>query len=72
VNAESRIARAGYIGKFLNRLAAEGGRDGCLVIMTSALGVGVGLLGLPILTIGLFMAPLHADLGWTRAQISGA
>jgi predicted MFS family arabinose efflux permease len=72
VNAESRIARAGYVGKFLNRLVAEGGREGCLVIMTSALGVGVGLLGLPILTIGLFMAPLHADLGWTRAQISGA
>src|ERR1700692_2773368 len=56
----------------LHRLAAEGGREGCQVIATSALGVGVGLLGLPILTIGLFMAPLHAELGWTRAQISGA
>ena len=56
----------------MNRLVAEGGREGCQVIATSALGVGVGLLGLPILTIGLFMAPLHAELGWTRAQISGA
>jgi predicted MFS family arabinose efflux permease len=56
----------------LKRLVAEGGREGCQVIATSALGVGVGLLGLPILTIGLFMAPLHAELGWTRAQISGA
>jgi predicted MFS family arabinose efflux permease len=29
-------------------------------------------LGLPILTIGLFMAPLHAEFGWSRAEIAGA
>jgi MFS family permease len=53
-------------------LESEGGRDGLLVIASSALGVGVGLLGLPILTIGLFMRPIHADLGWSHAQIASA
>lgn len=55
-----------------NNLEREGGSAGLLVIASSALGVGVGLLGLPILTIGLFMGPLHADLGWSRAQIASA
>ena len=31
-----------------------------------------GLLGLPILTIGLFMGALHGALGWSRAEIAGA
>ncbi len=59
-------------GTWSSRLLAEGGREGCAVIPASALGVGVGLLGLPILTIGLFMGPLHADFGWSRAEIAGA
>jgi MFS family permease len=61
----------GLSGWYSN-LEREGGSAGLLVIASSALGVGVGLLGLPILTIGLFMGPLHADLGWSRAQIASA
>ncbi|MCW6507841.1 MFS transporter [Lichenifustis flavocetrariae] len=57
---------------WLAGLKAEGGRDGCRATAASALGVGVGLLGLPLLTIGLFMAPLHQEFGWSRAQIAGA
>jgi MFS family permease len=56
----------------LRDLYQEGGPKGCLVILASAFGVGVGLLGLPILTIGLFMAPLGHEFGWSRAAIAGA
>jgi len=61
----------GLSGWYSN-LEREGGNAGLLVIASSSLGVGVGLLGLPILTIGLFMGPLHADLGWSRVQIASA
>jgi MFS family permease len=57
---------------FLSHLQSEGGVKGVQVIASSALGVGVGLLGLPILTIGLFMSSLHATFGWSRAEVAGA
>jgi MFS family permease len=57
---------------WLSDMAAEGGPEGWHVVVTAALGVGVGLLGLPLLTVGLFMGPLHADFGWSRAQVAGA
>ena len=57
---------------WLTRLKKEGGTKGLHTIGSSALGVGVGLLGLPILTIGLFMGALHNAFGWTRAEIAGA
>jgi predicted MFS family arabinose efflux permease len=57
---------------FLSRLRDEGGVKGLWVIASSALGVGVGLLGLPLLTIGLFMSSLHEAFGWSRAEVAGA
>jgi predicted MFS family arabinose efflux permease len=56
----------------LSRLHGEGGAKGIGVIVSSALGVGVGLLGLPLLTIGLFMSSLHDAFGWSRAEVAGA
>lgn len=50
----------------------EGAPHGMRVVAASALGVGIGLLGLPLLTVGLFMGRLHADFGWSRAQVAGA
>ena len=58
--------------EWLARLRKEGGTEGLRTIASSALGVGVGLLGLPILTIGLFMGALQAAFGWSRAEIAGA
>jgi MFS family permease len=57
---------------WLARLRKEGGTEGLHTIASSALGVGVGLLGLPILTIGLFMGALQSAFGWSRAEIAGA
>ena len=57
---------------WLARLRKEGGAEGFHTIASSALGVGVGLLGLPILTIGLFMGALQGAFGWSRAEIAGA
>jgi len=56
----------------LSALSTEGGPGSIGVVASAALGVGVGLLGLPLLTVGLFMGPLHEDFGWTRAQVAGA
>jgi MFS family permease len=58
--------------EWLARLRKEGGTRGLHTIASSAVGVGVGLLGLPILTIGLFMGALHSAFGWSRAEIAGA
>jgi MFS family permease len=57
---------------FFTRLRGEGGVKGIRVIASSALGVGVGLLGLPLLTIGLFMSSLHQTFDWSRAEVAGA
>lgn len=57
---------------YLSRLRDEGGVRGLWTIAASALGVGVGLLGLPLLTIGLFMPSLHQAFGWSRAEVAGA
>jgi len=56
----------------VSAFSKEGGPGSIGVVASAALGVGVGLLGLPLLTVGLFMGPLHADFGWTRAQVAGA
>lgn len=56
----------------VSRLRGEGGVKGIGVIAASALGVGVGLLGLPLLTIGLFLSSLHQAFDWSRAEVAGA
>jgi MFS family permease len=68
MRADHAVPAKGWLG----RLKDEGGINGLSTIASSALGVGVGLLGLPILTIGLFMVPLHSAFGWSRAEIAGA
>lgn len=44
-------------------------RFGWQVVAASALGIGLGLSPLPFYTIGVFVAPLSADLGWSVGQI---
>ncbi len=65
--ASSRVAEAPANG-FRGELAAGGWR----VIVASAIGVGLGLSGLPFYTLGVFTQPLVAEFGWTRGQVQGA
>ncbi len=39
------------------------------IVLACALGVGAGTTGIPFYTIGLFVAPLEAEFGWSRAAI---
>jgi MFS family permease len=41
------------------------------VILAAAVGVGSGITGLPIYSIGQFILPLSHTFGWSRAAISG-
>lgn len=50
--------------------AAEFGRA-WRVIVAAAVGVGLGVTGLPIYTTGQFVRPLQEAFGWTRAQSTG-
>lgn len=43
---------------------------GWLVILACAVGVGVGLTGLPFYTFGVFINPLEEAFGWSRSSIS--
>lgn len=45
---------------------------GWLTILAAALAIGVGMMGVGFYSLGLFVAPLQAEFGWTRAQVSGA
>jgi MFS family permease len=44
-------------------------RRGRTVLLTSALGLACGLSAIPFYALSSFMAPLHADFGWSRGQI---
>ena len=41
------------------------------VILAAAVGVGLGITGLPIYTTGLFIRPLEQAYAWPRATITG-
>ena len=43
-------------------------RRGWLVILACAIGVGVGLTGLPFYTFGVFINPLEEAYGWSRSS----
>ena len=45
-------------------------RSGWLVILACAIGVGVGLTGLPFYTFGVFINPLEDAFGWRRSSIA--
>ncbi len=47
-------------------------RQGWRVVVAAAFGVGVGLTGAPIFSLGAFLVPLAHAFGWTRAQVSVA
>ncbi len=40
------------------------------ILAGATLGMAVGVHALPFYTAGLFMAPLNAEFGWTRTQMS--
>lgn len=46
--------------------------DGWPTVLAAALAIGVGMMGVGFYSLGLFVAPLQAEFGWTRAQVSGA
>lgn len=41
-------------------------------VLAAALAIGVGMMGVGFYSLGLFVTPLQAEFGWTRAQVSGA
>ena len=45
-------------------------RAGWGTIVAAALGVGVGLTGLPFYTFGVFLKPLSESFGWLRSEIA--
>ncbi len=47
-------------------------KRGWFVILASAVGVGVGLTGLPFYTFGVFINPLEEQFGWSRSAISAS
>jgi MFS family permease len=49
-------------------LPGEFGR-GWRVLLAAATGVACGLSGIPFYALSSFIAPLHADFGWTRGEI---
>jgi MFS family permease len=44
---------------------------GWKVVLAAAVGVGLGITGLPIYTIGQFVRPLAESFGWSRAAVAG-
>jgi len=47
-------------------------KRGWTVVLAAAVGAGTGVSALTFYTLGAFIEPLSADMGWTRAQISAA
>lgn len=47
-------------------------KGGWLTVLAAALAIGVGMMGVGFYSLGLFVAPLQAEFGWTRTQVSGA
>jgi len=42
------------------------------IVVASAVGLGLGITGLPFYSMGQFLRPLSQQFGWGRAAISGA
>jgi MFS family permease len=42
------------------------------VVLVAALAVGFGTMGMGFYALGLFVKPLQAEFGWSRAAVSGA
>ncbi|MDR7104097.1 MFS transporter [Croceicoccus sp. BE223] len=46
--------------------------DGWPAVLGAALAIGVGMMGVGFYSLGLFVQPLQAEMGWSRAEVSGA
>lgn len=42
------------------------------LVLAAALAIGVGTMGIGFYSLGLFVKPLQAEYGWSRAAVSGA
>lgn len=42
------------------------------IVLAAALAIGVGTMGIGFYSLGLFVRPLEAEYGWSRAAVSGA
>lgn len=42
------------------------------IVLASALAIGVGMMGIGFYALGLFVSPVQAEFGWSRAAASGA
>jgi cyanate permease len=45
-------------------------RLGWKVVLSGAIGLGIGVSGAPFFTLGVFLKPLSQEFGWTRAETS--
>ena len=45
-------------------------RSRWLILLASFVGIGVGVVSLPIYPLGVIMGALHADFGWSRGVLS--
>ncbi|MSO97592.1 MAG: MFS transporter [Rhodospirillaceae bacterium] len=45
-------------------------RQGWKIVLAAAFGVGVGLIGAPIFSLGTLLVPLSKAFGWSRAEVS--
>ena len=66
-----RLGRVGR-GHVISTLTARTGefKNGWPAVIACLIGHAIGLHTLPPFTIGLFIAPLQQDLGWSRTSIS--
>lgn len=47
-------------------------KAGWPIVLAAALAIGVGTMGIGFYSLGLFVQPLEAEYGWSRAAVSGA
>lgn len=65
----------GGMAAMAHGLTIEGRRElaeGWPIILAAALAIGVGIMGIGFYSLGLFVQPLQAEFGWSRAEVSGA
>ena len=47
-------------------------KAGWPIVLAAALAIGVGTMGIGFYSLGLFVQPLQAEYGWSRAAVAGA
>lgn len=46
--------------------------DGLKALAGRMIGIAIGVISIPVVTLSLFMAGFQHDFGWTRTEVSGA